>query len=236
MIEDFEQQIAGIASLNDPIRRSLYRLVIDSAEPVGREQAATAVGVQKTLAAFHLDRLVDAGLLTTEFRRLTGRTGPGAGRPAKLYRRSDQQIEVSLPAREYNLAGRLLAEAIALAETNGRGVRAELQRVSSAFGRLLGEEAVARAGKRPSRATQREALLEVLRNHGFEPRTDDGEVVLANCPFHTLAQQFTDVVCGMNLHLMTGLRSALDLGESKLEPKLQPEPGQCCVRFCNTAA
>jgi predicted ArsR family transcriptional regulator len=236
MTGTFDEQIAGIASLNDPVRRALYLLVVGSAEPVGREQAAAAVGVQKTLAAFHLDRLVDAGLLTTEFRRLTGRSGPGAGRPAKLYRRSDLQIEVSLPPREYDLAGRLLAEAIAMAESSGRGVRAELQRVSTAFGRAMGEEAIARAGKRPSKAKQREALLEVLRSHGFEPRADDGEILLANCPFHKLAHQFTDLVCGMNLHLMTGLRSALDLGESKLEPRLRPEPGQCCVRFCNTAA
>jgi predicted ArsR family transcriptional regulator len=233
--EDLEDQVAGVAALNDPIRRSLYRFVVQNVEAVSREQAATAVGIQKALAAFHLDKLAEEGLLQVEFRRLTGRTGPGAGRPAKLYRRSDRQINVSLPPREYDLAGRLLAEAIATAETSGRTVRAELKRASFGFGRAIGSEAVAQAGRRPSKAMQRDALLEVLRSHGFEPRSVGRDVVLANCPFHALAQQFTELVCGMNLHLMEGIRSVLIRNEQDLLPRLEPEPGQCCVKFCGAA-
>src|SRR5690606_669386 len=102
MAGSFEEQVAGVAALNDPVRRALYRFVADSAEAVSREQAASAVGVQKALAAFHLDKLADEGLLEFEFKRLTGRRGPGAGRPAKLYRRSARQIDLSLPPREYD--------------------------------------------------------------------------------------------------------------------------------------
>src|SRR3954468_20644750 len=122
MTGDFEQQVAGVAALNDPVRRSLYVFICISTEPVSREQAAAAVGVQKPLAAFHLDKLADEGLLDFEFRRLTGRTGPGAGRPAKLYRRSDRQIDVSLPPRQYDLAAHLLAAAVDTAERTGRRV------------------------------------------------------------------------------------------------------------------
>jgi predicted ArsR family transcriptional regulator len=234
--DDFEGQVAGVAALHDPVRRALYRFVVDRGEPVSREQAATAVGVQKPLAAFHLDKLAEEGLLDFEFRRLTGRSGPGAGRPAKLYRRSRREIEVALPPREYDLAGLLLAGAIAAAEASGRPVREELQQAAFALGRTMGDEATARAGPRASRAKRREALLAVLREHGFEPRSVGGDVVLGNCPFHALAQQFTELVCGMNLHLLQGARSALGVGEHELVPRLEPEPGQCCVKFCTTAA
>ena len=232
MSERLDGQVAGIAALNDPVRRALYVFVSTSAEPVSREAAAAAVGIRKSLAAFHLDKLAEEGLLAFEFRRLSGRTGPGAGRPSKLYRRSDRQIDLSLPPRQYDMAGMLLAGAIDAAETSGRTVRKELERSSFAFGRSLGEQANERAGPRASKTKRRDAFLQVLSDNGFEPRTVGRDVVLANCPFHALAQQHTDLVCGMNLRLLEGVRSVLDLGESALEPRLQPEPGQCCVRFC----
>lgn len=234
MSDELEQQVAGVAVLNDRVRRALYRFVAASPDAVGREAAASAVGVQRTLAAFHLDKLAEQGLLDVEYRRLSGRTGPGAGRPAKLYRRSARQIALSLPPREYDLAGRLLAEAIERAERSGRPVRAELEGVSSECGGALGGEALARTGRRPSKARQREALLDCLREVGFEPRPAGDDVVLANCPFHDLAQQFTELVCGMNLHLVRGIRSAVPLADGDLEPTLDPEPGRCCVKLCST--
>lgn len=235
MAGSLEAHVAGVATLNDPVRRALYLFVANSAEPVSREQAAAAVGVQKALAAFHLDKLAEEGLLDFEFKRLSGRTGPGAGRPAKLYRRSARQIEVSLPPREYDVAGMLLAGAIDAAESSGKSVRKELERAAHAFGRTIGERAKAGAGPRASKAKQREALLEALREHGFEPRAVGRDVVLANCPFHALSQQFTQLVCGMNLDLLEGVRSVLDVGARELLPRLEPEPGQCCVKFCGAA-
>lgn len=231
MSGDFEAQVASVSVLNDPVRRALYQFVAGSAQAVSREQAAAAVGVQKALAAFHLDRLAEQGLLDVEFRRLTGRSGPGAGRPAKLYRRSQRQIDVTLPPREYDLAALLLAEAIEAASRSGRSARTELERSAYEFGRTLGEQARARAGRRASRARQREALFAVLREHGFEPREEGRDIVLSNCPFHALAQKHTELVCGMNLHLLKGVRSVLDVGDRELQPRLEPEPGRCCVKF-----
>lgn len=235
MTGPLEAQVAGVAALHDPIRRSLYLFVTKSGDAVSRDQAATGVGIQRALAAFHLDKLAEQGLLDIEFRRLTGRTGPGAGRPAKLYRRSDLQIDVSLPPRTYDLAGRVLAEAIEAAEQTGNPVRSELERVAFETGRSLGEEVMERAGKRPSKAKQRQALLDTLGDHGYEPRVSGKDVVLANCPFHTLAQQFTDIVCGMNVRLLEGVRSALPLDEVELRPRLEPEPGRCCVKLTTSA-
>ena len=233
--DDLERRISGIATLDQPLRRDLYRLLSERDGWMTRDQASEALGVPRSVAAFHLDKLADAGVVETTFERTTGRTGPGAGRPAKLYRRSDREIEVSLPQREYDLAGALLAGAIDAADSSGRPVRAELERSSYAFGRTMGERAKERAGARPSRAKQRDALLEVLREHGFEPRVVGRDVVLANCPFHALSQQFTELVCGMNLHLLEGVRSVLDVGATELQPRLEPEPGQCCVKFCSVA-
>lgn len=234
MTVDLEGQVAGVAALDDPVRRSLYCFVAQAPEPVGREQAAAAVGVRRTLAAFHLDKLAAEGLLEFEFRRLTGRTGPGAGRPAKVYRRSSRQIDVSLPPREYDLAAQLMAEAIEAAGTTGRAVGTELERVSFDRGVQMGAAAAVRAGGRASKAKKRQALVEVLQDHGFEPRQEKGAIVLANCPFHALAQQFSALVCGMNLHLTRGVRSALDIGSTELQPRLEPQPGRCCVRFCDS--
>ena len=230
MSDAFDEQVDGVAVLADPVRRALYRFVVGQPDAVGREQAADAVGVQRALAAFHLDKLADQGLLEVEFRRLTGRTGPGAGRPAKLYRRSAREIDLSLPPREYDLAAGLLAEAIEAAGDGG-DVRKALSRAARSLGQELGRAADARAGARPSARRRREALVAVLTEHGFEPRELDGELVLANCPFHALARQFTDLVCGMNLELLRGVRSAMSLDDATLRPRLEPVPGYCCVRF-----
>src|SRR6476661_2902690 len=110
--EGFASRVAGVAVLAEPLRLDLYRYVVAQPEPVSREQAAEGVGVPRHTAKFHLDRLVEEGLLDTEFQRLSGRRGPGAGRPAKLYRRSGRELSVTLPARRYDLAGQLLAQAI----------------------------------------------------------------------------------------------------------------------------
>lgn len=233
--EDLEAQISGVAMLNDPVRRSLYQFVAARPEAVGRDEAAEAVGIQRPLAAFHLDKLAQGGLLDVEFKRLTGRSGPGAGRPAKLYRRSQRDIDVTLPPRQYDLAAHLLAAAVGDATATATDVRQSLARIAFDFGRRLGEEAAGRAGARPSAARRRDTVLEVLREQGFEPRVQGGEVLLANCPFQALSRQFTELVCGMNLRLMEGVRSAVGLKAGVLEPRLQPEPGMCCVRFGSAA-
>src|SRR5436309_13449272 len=102
-----DSHIESIASLKEPLRRALYRYVVEQPEPISREQASRALSISRPLTAFHLDKLVEEGLLDVSFRRLNGRSGPGAGRPAKLYHRSTRQVAVSLPPRSYELAARL---------------------------------------------------------------------------------------------------------------------------------
>src|SRR4051794_1349206 len=107
-----QARLRSLASLSEPIRRTLYRYVAEQPGPVSREQAASGVGVAHHVAKFHLDKLEEDGLLEVEYRRPAGRTGPGAGRPAKYYRRAPGDLAVSLPERHYELPARLMAEAI----------------------------------------------------------------------------------------------------------------------------
>ncbi len=177
-------------------------------------------------AKFHLDRLERDGLLDALYARVSGRSGPGAGRPAKLYRRADRDVSVSLPDREYQLAGTLMADAIAESAATGSPVIEALHRLAHAYGRHLGDVA---AGDDPPR-TARAALdlaVETLTVNGYEPRADDGRIVMANCPFHALARAQTQLVCQMNHALIDGLTEAL--GPHRPAAELDPAPDRCCV-------
>ena len=181
------------------------------------------------MAKFHLDKLVEDGLLEAGYSRPAGRGGPGAGRPAKLYRRSARELTVSLPPRDYELAGRLLAESVMAAERDRLPVGEALRDIAREEGRSLGRRIRDRAGSRANRPALLAATTDVLGECGYEPRLDAAGVTLANCPFHALAEEYTDLVCGMNLDLMTGLVDGLD--RLDLEARLEPRPGQCCVRL-----
>ena len=207
--------LASLSSLDDPVRRRLYEVVRERAEPVGRDEAAAAAGVGRALAVYHLDKLVEAGLLTASYQRPPGRSGPGAGRPAKLYLRSDREFAVTVPPREYELAARLLVQAVE-ADPTGRS-RAVLLEAA----RRLGAELAGAAGAAGD-------LEGALAGHGYEPRRgEDGVIRLRNCPFHQLAEQHRDVTCGMNLGLIEGILAGL--GADGLRPVLDPRPGHCCV-------
>jgi predicted ArsR family transcriptional regulator len=215
MAESPADPISAVAALDEPTRRRLYEFVARARRAVSRDEASAAVGVSRPTAAFHLDRLADEGLLDVVHRRLSGRTGPGAGRPAKLYLRSAREIDVSLPQRGYELVGTLLAAAVEEAEAQGQTVREALTARARAAGREIGLVA---GGTDPVPA------LEAL---GFEPRTEEGEVRLGNCPFHHLAQRHTELVCGMNLVLLQGLLDGL--GCQEYSATLAPSPDNCCV-------
>jgi predicted ArsR family transcriptional regulator len=218
-------QVAAVAALAEPTRRRLYDYVVRRPEPVGRDEAAGAVGVPRATTAFHLDRLVADGLLEVSYERRSGRTGPGAGRPAKLYRRAQCAVEVSLPERRYDLAAELLAGALEEADASGEPPRAVLGRRARARGRDMGTA----ARERGATAAGGDLVVEVLEGQGFEPRAEDGAISLANCPFHALVPEHTELVCGMNLELVEGLLDAVP--ESGWAAGLAPSPRRCCVRL-----
>ena len=224
-----DQSIVGVSSLAEPQRRALYRFVVERGRPVGKDEAADAMGIARSVAGFHLDRLVADGLLTTEFRRLTGRQGPGAGRPAKLYRRAPGEVSVSLPPRQYDLAAALLASAVNRSLAEGTPVDEALSDVANARGREFGQRVREHAGTRPSRRQLINCALIELERQGYEPRQDDGEVLLVNCPFHALVDDQRELVCGMNLDLLSGMTDAI--GDDVLRARLEPSEHTCCVRL-----
>jgi predicted ArsR family transcriptional regulator len=224
---DHDAQIESLSLLRDPLRRAIYRYVARAAEPVSRDDVAGAVDASRSLVAFHLDKLVDNGLLRPSFRRLSGRTGPGAGRPAKLYERSDAQLEVTLPAREYELAAQLLLQALEGGGRAGSGER--LQAAARQLGETSGAEEAARGGAPRSRRATLERLQPVLEGLGYEPALDSGSIRLRNCPFHALAQRSTTTVCGMNLALLEGLLDGLQA--KGVAAQLAPAADRCCVEI-----
>ncbi|MFP5316718.1 MAG: helix-turn-helix transcriptional regulator [Acidimicrobiia bacterium] len=225
-----DPDLAAIGSLQEPVRRALYAYVAGSRAEVSRDQAAEAVGIRRSLAAFHLDKLVEAGLLETTFRRLSGRSGPGAGRPSKLYRRSDSEHSVSVPPRQYDLAAKLLAEAVD--EAREGPARRTVDDVAHRFGRQLGEATRARVGPRASRPRRLAALVEELEARGYEPRLGPDGVRLRNCPFHALAESHRALVCGMNLALLEGVVDGM--ADATLAARQEPRPGECCVALALT--
>ncbi len=192
---------------------------------MSRDEASQALRISRALAAFHLDHLVDEGLLEVTFRRLTQIAGPGAGRPAKLYRRSRLRLEVSLPESRYETLARLLARAVAEVGSPAAGALATLARQQ---GLEIGAEARRRAGSRAGRAVLLETAVTVLAEHGYEPSTGpQGEILLRNCPFDAVAQENREIVCGMNLSLIEGLVDGLRIRE--VIARFDPKPGFCCV-------
>lgn len=234
------EDINAIAMLQDPVRRRLYEYVAGQGREVGRNEAAEAAGVARTLAAHHLDKLTEAGLLESGSRRLTGRSGPGAGRPAKVYTRAAAERSVSLPARDYRTAAELLAEAAEEA-----GLDAGLCAAARRRGEALRGSAAPCGGL--------EDAMAVLAARGYEPHMEGGAegatgeagaegateeagaaavageaapvVRMRNCPFHAVAERFPPLVCGMNLALLEGLLGT----DGPVRARMDARPGECCV-------
>ena len=217
----FERQVQALSALDDPLRRKLLRLVEARGE-LSRDQAARGAGISRALAAFHLDKLVEAGFLEASFRRLSGRSGPGAGRPSKLYRRTALQLDVTLPQRRYEWAAQVLARA--LGEASSPETTAALTKAARVHGESIGQHLAKPSAASPPLRTAAAAL----RACGFDPAVAPaGQLVLRNCPFASLREGCRDVVCGMNLALIEGLVSGL--GVEGVSAALEPQPDTCCV-------
>ena len=223
--DDFASQVEGVGALAEPVRRALYLFVVAQEGPVSRDQAAAGVGLARHTAKFHLDKLVDEGLLSTEFRRLTGRQGPGAGRPSKLYKRSGREVSVTLPERHYDFAGRIIASALESAPDTSP-VRDALKAAATNAGRSLAETAKPRSKRSGDPLDQ---VAELLAARGYEPRREGDTVVLANCPFHALAREHTQLVCNMNLDVISAVLDTL--ADRDVEARLAPAPDRCCVQL-----
>jgi predicted ArsR family transcriptional regulator len=205
-----------VAALVDPVRRALYDHVRRERRPVTREEAAQAVEISRNLAAFHLDKLVEVGVLQARYEAPADQPR-GRGRAPKVYEAVGDAVTLSVPPRQYGLAATILADAIA---TDPSDASAAASRHAAALGRAIGA-ATHLTGPVSTRAVQALAGL------GYEPRPEAGGIVLENCPFHALAARHTALICGLNVEFVAGLLAGLAC--DTLRAELQPRPGGCCV-------
>ncbi len=246
----WNRRLAAVASLGDENRRMLFDYVASAADAVGRDDAAQALGLARSTASFHLDRLVKDGLLAVEFRKLGGREGPGSGRPAKLYRAAVDEVAASVPDRHYDLAAELLVSAIEAATSDGgspreallRAARAKGQSAVESAGRATGTAGAIGAGDAETARGPDGAgpFADFLTGQGYRPADDGaGGLVLMNCPFHRLAAGHADVVCAMNGAFLGGASAALGIDPGRIEALAiedlreqgSAQPGQCCARI-----
>ena len=212
---DATDAVSAVAALADPMRRRLYEILEGSAEPLARDELAERTGIARATVAFHLEKLVDVGALTTVFAHRSDRRGPGSGRPAKFYAVAHDELSASVPERRYDLIGDLLATAVDRSDRTGEPVRTCLVEFAEERGRELGDAEA--------------PLVDTLAGLGYEPASDDaGGFVLDNCPFHRLASRHTEVICSANAAFVRGL--AESTGEGR-DVELEPGAGRCCVHL-----
>jgi len=217
---DPAKDLDALGALGRGARRRLYEAVPRYPDGVTRDEVAASTGVGRPLVAYHLDQLVDHGLLSVRRERRSGRTGPGSGRPANVYSRSDHEISVNVPPRDYPLLARLLTEAIA--KDTGGTARLALDGTARRVGREIGDAADLHGRDLTGQ------LLELLSQREYEPvRQDDGTIRLTNCPFHAAARDQPEIVCGMNEELLAGLLEGVP--GTGMEAVLDPAEGYCCV-------
>jgi predicted ArsR family transcriptional regulator len=229
MLRRVARDAAGVGALDDDLRRRLYFEIRRRRRPASREEVAAAVGVSRKLAAFHLDKLVERGLLVASYARPPGRSGPGAGRSAKYYQPSDREFDASIPERNYDVVGSILAEAIDR-QTPAEDVRVTAGRVARERGERLGRaEREHRRLPPPGAERTMSVAKDVLSACGYEPYTEDGSMRLHNCPFHALAEENRDLVCGLNRELVQGIVNGL--GNETVSVRIVPRPNECCVEL-----
>ncbi len=218
--------IDAIASLSDGLRRRLYEFTRAAHRPVSRDEAASAVGISRKLAAFHLDRLVEVGLLRFRFKE----PNAARGRPPKVYLASDVGVELSIPARRHELLAEILAGAVLLEDRHG-SARAASTRVAHARGLAAAAEIPNRVRRgRVGAERGMTSAEEVLTGCGFEPyRTGSGCMRLRNCPFHPLAGAMPELVCSLNHAFVSGVLAGL--GVETVHAVLAPSAGECCVEL-----
>lgn len=221
----------SVAVLAEPTRRRVYDVVRRSDTPVTREAVADAIGITQRLAAFHLDRLADAGLVAVDYARPPGRSGPGAGRPAKRYAATSVELELALPPRQYNWVARILAAAIA---TKPKDADASAIALARAEGKRAGE--LQRPPRKPRGRAAIEAAQQTLNHLGYEPVEDaDQRVRLRNCPFHDVVDVAPGLICSLNEQLVAGVLEGLGV-DDRCAARLDGAPPDCCVTVCTGRA
>lgn len=212
-----EREIGRLtAALGDATRRRVFFALRAAGGECTKDDIVDALGIDRRLAGFHLDKLVEFGFATAEVGRPTGPGGPG--RPAKRYRVAPDGVLVARPERHYELLASLLLRAAG----EGGASQEALERVGFEYGLEAGLAEVATGRERPSADSLAQALGAVARllsNMGFSADAAEGEagadeVALraCACPFEELAFDEPARICGLDRAIWRGMIAAFAPG------------------------
>ena len=208
-----------VAVLVDPVRRALYEHVRAQRRPVTREEAADAVAISRNLTAFHLDKLVEAGLLRARYEAPPD-LPRGRGRTPKVYEAVDESVALTIPPRQYELVGEILADAVATTPGDARRAAAQRALVAGAGG---GRREWCRGRWRRRHRCRPAPARRAWLRAGDRGRPDRAPQL----PVSPAGQRQTELVCGLNEEFLRGVLDGL--GTSGLSARLAPRSGHCCV-------
>jgi predicted ArsR family transcriptional regulator len=208
-----------LAAVGDPDLRDALLFARSHARPVTADELAEARNLHRNVARSRLERLADAGLLSADYERRTGRTGPGAGRPAKTYSVVPQVTSIAFQDQNESLAG-LLVDALA-----ARGGAEPLREVGVEFGRELARSARLRPAK--TTKTGFERVCAAVRRLGYQASlesVDDAGAVIATptCPLRPLVRARQEAVAidrGMWAGLANCALDGVEVGEVRCETR-----------------
>jgi predicted ArsR family transcriptional regulator len=225
--------IRAVSALNDNFRRRMFDFIRRAKRPITRDEAAAEVGISRKLAAFHLDKLVAAGLLRSRDQAIRGIRK--VGRAPKTYEPTDVDLQVKIPPRQPDILAGILLDAVTTHD-EADSVVDSAYRAAHRRGEQAGRRE--RSRQRPGRLSAERALTlteTALTQIGFEPTRDTPTCLrLRSCPFHPLAAEQPEIVCGINHAFLTGLLTGL--GATAAKAILNPGTGSCCVELTTRSA
>jgi predicted ArsR family transcriptional regulator len=196
--------------LSDPTRYYIYQYITKLHQEVTVQEIADNFNIHPNVARLHLSKLEDVNMLVSE----TKKTGKG-GRPSRLYRLSDDVIQLHFPFRDYMLLSKVAFQTMLSLGEEGRKA---LFLTGKHFGMELVEQELTRKGHNGSELTF-EQKLTILKSAatlaGFDPEFEiNGErtkiyLKIFNCPFKEVAIDHSETVCNMHFEFLRGMFEVL---------------------------
>lgn len=198
------------AALGDATRRRVFFALRQAGVDQTKDEVAAALSIDRRLAGFHLDKLVESGFVQAQLRRTSTSVGPrGPGRPPKRYRVAPSGVLIAQPERHYQVLATLLMRV--REEPDGES-QAALERVGFRYGMEVGLSEAAAGRTAPTGAALEGAVADVARllsrmgfGAGSEPAGDGVTLRACTCPFEELAFADPARICGLDRAIWRGM-------------------------------
>lgn len=221
-----------LAGVGDPELRAAFAYALAEAHPVTADDLAGAHGLHRNVARSRLERLAETGLLSRGYERRTGRSGPGAGRPAKTYSVAPHLRSIEFPQRHFEKIVALLVDTLPK-----RTRRRRLRDVGLAFADEIPRRGRLRPAKTPAAAAER--ISGLAGSLGFqttvtEVTTDRVVLETPMCPLRPLVRE-NDEAAEIDRGMWTGLCAHaledVDPGQIECETHHCSEDGTCRIEL-----